>query len=326
MQSLKVVTLSDIAERLGTSKNTVSRALRDCSDIGVEMKARVKKTAKEMGYQPNQVASFIRSRKSRIIAVVISSLSNPFFSISLDFVFNYLAEKNYQPLIIVNRKNDLAVEDIVRCIQSGACGILTYVDLAKDAIDYCDRYEIPVLQCGSKPHDERVSAVYSDSYRCGKLVAQEAIGYGAKRPCYINGPDSTLNQNRRDSFMGVLAETNLPCDSYDFDYENLTVSVERIKTLIAANGNDFILCFNDEIATVLLKAYDGEGGFQGEIYGIDGISRYLPYSRTVKSVGGDLEKISRRCGHILLEKIINDDKKIVREIFPIEIYRAELGQ
>lgn len=323
MQSLKVVTLSDIAERLGTSKNTVSRALRDCSDIGAEMKARVRKTAKEMGYQPNQIASFIRSRKSNIIAVVISSLTNPFFTISLEFVFNYFAEKNYHPLIIVNNKGDLTYEEIVRCMQGGACGILTYIDLAKDAIDYCERYEIPVLMCGSKPRDERISAVYSDSSRCGALVAQEAIGYGAKRPCYINGPDSALNENRRDSFMEVLAEAELPCDSYDFNYENLKASVESIKNLVAKNGNDFILCFNDEIATVMLKAYDGEGGFQGAIYGIDGISKYLPYSRTVKSVGGDLEKISRRCGHILLEKIINDDKKNVREVFPIEIYRAE---
>lgn len=320
MQSLKVVTLSDIAERLGTSKNTVSRALRDCSDIGAEMKARVKKTATEMGYQPNQVASFIRSRKSRIIAVVISSLSNPFFSISLDFVFNYLTEMHYHPLIIVNNKSDLTIEEIVRCMQSGACGILTYIDLAKNAIDYCEQCEIPVLLCGSKPHDERISAVYSDSYRCGKLVAQEAINYGAKRPCYINGPDSDLNADRRDSFMEVLAETKLPCDCYDFKYENLTASVERIKHLIEKNGNDFIFCFNDEIATVLLKAYDGEGGFQGEIYGVDGISKYLPYSRAVKSVGGDLESISRRCGQILLNKVENGDKKIIREIFPIEIF------
>ena len=45
----RIVTLDDIAERLGTSKNTVSRALRDCSDIGAAMKERVKQTAMEMG-------------------------------------------------------------------------------------------------------------------------------------------------------------------------------------------------------------------------------------------------------------------------------------
>ena len=45
----KVVTLDDIAERLGTTKNTVSRALRDCDDISAAMKERVRQTAMEMG-------------------------------------------------------------------------------------------------------------------------------------------------------------------------------------------------------------------------------------------------------------------------------------
>lgn len=319
MQNVKVTTLSDIAERLGVSVNTVSRALRNCSDIGAETKKRVKVTADEMGYQPNKVASFMRTKKSNIIAVVISSLSNPFFSISLDFVFNYLTEMNYHPLIIVNKDGDLTVEEIVRCMQSGACGILTYIDLDKSAINYCEQYEIPVLLCGSKPHDDRISAVYSDDYRCGKLVAQEAIACGAARPCYINGGASDLNTGRRDSFKSILAEAQITCDSYDFNYENLGAGVESIKNQITENGNDFIFCFNDEIATVMLKAYDCDGGFKGEIYGVDGISKYLPYSRTVKSVGGNLESISRRCGQILLKKVENGDSKIIREVFPIEI-------
>lgn len=319
MQNVKVTTLSDIAEYLGLSVNTVSRALRNCSDIGSETKKRVKVAADEMGYMPNKVASFMRTKKSNIIAVVISSLSNPFFSISLDFVFNYLTEMNYHPLIIVNKKDDLTVEEIVRCVQSGACGILTYIDLASDAIAYCEQYEIPVLQCGSKPRDERISAVYSDDYRCGDLVAQEVIRRKAARPCYINGSDSVLNKGRRESFIKILGEADIPCDSYDFNYENLSTGVEKIKSQIAKNGNDFIFCFNDEIATVMLKAYDGEGGFKGEIFGVDGISKYLPYSRTVKSVGGNLESISVRCGQILLNKVENGDSKIIREVFPIEI-------
>lgn len=48
MHSVKVTTLNDIAERLGLSVNTVSRALRDCSDIGDVTKAKVKQAAAEM--------------------------------------------------------------------------------------------------------------------------------------------------------------------------------------------------------------------------------------------------------------------------------------
>ena len=69
----KVITLDDIADRLGTTKNTVSRALRDCSDISEAMKERVKQAAAEMGYVPNRIAGFLRSKRSNIIAVTVSS-------------------------------------------------------------------------------------------------------------------------------------------------------------------------------------------------------------------------------------------------------------
>ena len=86
MQNVRVTTLSDIAERMGISVNTVSRALRNCSDIGASTKAAVKKIADEMGYQPNKAvcravrAEFLRlltlTKRRRIIAKLIKF---PFF-------------------------------------------------------------------------------------------------------------------------------------------------------------------------------------------------------------------------------------------------------
>lgn len=323
MQSVKVTTLGDIAERLGTSINTVSRALRDCSDIGAETKAKVKQVADEMGYRPNRMASFMRSKKSNIVAVVISSLRNPFFSISLDYLFTYFKNKQYNPLIFVKEDSGLTPDDIIHCIQSGACGVLTFVDLESETVDYCENNEIPLLLCGSKPLDDRVSAVYSDDYRCGKLVAQEAIASGSKRACYINVVDSALgdiNSGRRNGFVKVLKLAGIPCDDIYYD-ASAKEDIESIKSKIRANGNDFIFCFNDEIATKMLTAFDSDKAFEDKIFGVDGISKYLPYSRKINSVGGNLEEIAKRCGHILINKIETDDKKIVREIFPTEIVK-----
>ena len=134
----KVVTLDDIAERVGTSKNTVSRALRDCSDISSSMKDKVKQTAMEMGYVPNRIAGFLRSKRSNIIAVVVSSLTNPFFSICMDYCADYMSEKGYRALISIVR-DDLDMEDIISCIQNGACGILSFLDVTDDGIDYCEQ-------------------------------------------------------------------------------------------------------------------------------------------------------------------------------------------
>ena len=314
----RIVTLDDIAERLGTSKNTVSRALRDCSDIGAAMKERVKQTAMEMGYVPNKIAGFLRSKRSNIIAVAVNSLTNPFFAICMDHCTDYMGEKGYRPLISIVR-GELDVEDIISCIQNGACGILSFLDVTDEAIDYCEQNKVPLFLCGFKPRCERVCAIYSDAYQCAKLVAQEAVSCGAKRPCYVGYGKGALNEDRKEGFIATLRSNELSCDIYSFSYYNREQSLEKLKKSIRENENDFIFCFNDEIAASVQETMESVENFHGEIYGVDRFSEYLPYCRKVKSVGGRLSAIGRRSAQLLIRKIEKYDGKIVREIFPVEL-------
>lgn len=314
----KVITLDDIAERVGTSKNTVSRALRDCSDISAVMKEKVKQTAMEMGYVPNRIAGFLRSKRSNIVAVAVNSLTNPFFSICMDYCTDYMGEKGYRPLISIVRE-ELDVEDIISCIQNGACGIMSFLDVKDEAIDYCEQNKIPLLVCGLKPRRDRICAIYSDAYQCSKLVAEEAVVCGAKKPCYIGTGKDQLNEDRKDGFVSVLRSHGLPCDIYSFSYYNREQSLEKIKKNVYENENDFIFCFNDEIAAGVQETMNMENRFQGEIYGVDRFSEYLPYCRKVKSVGGKLGSIGKRSAQLLIRKIEKYDGKIVREIFPVEL-------
>ena len=314
----KVVTLEDIAERLGTTKNTVSRALRDCSDIGAATKERVKQTAMEMGYVPNRIAGFLRSKRSNIIAVVVNSLTNPFYSICMDHCTDYMGEKGYRPLISIIRK-DVDVGEIISCVQNGACGVLSFLDVTDDAIDYCEQNKIPLLICGFKPHSDRVSALYSDEYQCARLVAQEAIACGAKHPCFVDLAKNNAGAMRREGFVATLKGAGLGCDIYAYNYYSKEASIQKIRQSVEANRNDFIFCFNDEIAATVQEMTESMGNFRGEIYGMDRFSEYLPYCRKVKSVGGRLGQIGRRSAQLLIRKIEKYDGRIVREIFPVEL-------
>ncbi len=314
----RIVTLEDVAERLGTSKNTVSRALRDCSDIGAAMKERVKQTAMEMGYVPNRIAGFLRSKRSNIIAVAITSLTNPFFAICMDHCTDYMGEKGYRPLISIVR-GELDVEDVISCIQNGACGILSFLDVTDEAIDYCEQNKVPLFLCGFKPRRERVCAIYSDAYQCAKLVAQEAVSCGAKRPCYVGYGKGALNEDRKEGFIATLRSNELSCDIYSFSYYSREQSLEKLKKSVRENENDFVFCFNDEIAASVQETMESVENFRGEIYGVDRFSEYLPYCRKVKSVGGRLSVIGRRTAQLLIRKIEKYDGKIVREIFPVEL-------
>src|SRR2546428_14191042 len=75
-----MVRLKDIAERAGVSVMTVSKVLRDASDVSATTKTRVKLLAQQMGYVPNSMAQSLRSRTTKLFGLVISSSTDPIFS------------------------------------------------------------------------------------------------------------------------------------------------------------------------------------------------------------------------------------------------------
>ena len=74
------VTLSEIAKATGYTVNTVSRALRNQSDISVATRKKIQEVARRMGYVPNMLARGLKTRFYPEIAVVLPSLSNPFYT------------------------------------------------------------------------------------------------------------------------------------------------------------------------------------------------------------------------------------------------------
>src|SRR5690606_24364006 len=76
----KEVTIYDIAERLGISPTTVSRALNNHKAVNEQTKQRIFKEAKDMGYRSNIFASNLRSKRTNTIGVIVPRLNSPFQS------------------------------------------------------------------------------------------------------------------------------------------------------------------------------------------------------------------------------------------------------
>ena len=74
-----MVKIKDVADAAGVSTETVSRVLADKPHVRQEVKARVMKVVKKLGYRPNRVARSLRSQKSTIIGLIVSDIENPFF-------------------------------------------------------------------------------------------------------------------------------------------------------------------------------------------------------------------------------------------------------
>src|SRR5437868_15112472 len=76
----RMIRLKDIAEKAGVSLMTVSKALRDSSDISLKTRERIRKLAAELRYVPDSMAAGLRTKRSNLFGVVVSSIADPIFA------------------------------------------------------------------------------------------------------------------------------------------------------------------------------------------------------------------------------------------------------
>lgn len=75
-----MVRLKDIAQHIGVSVMTVSKALRDEPDVSAATKAKIKKLAQDMGYVPDSSAQGLRTKTTKLFGLVIPSTTNPIYA------------------------------------------------------------------------------------------------------------------------------------------------------------------------------------------------------------------------------------------------------
>jgi len=110
-------TLKNIANILGISISTVSRALKDHPDISQETKKKVRELADLMDYEPNAFAVYLRTNESKVIGMIVPEISNYFYHSFVAAVEQEARKKGYS-LIILQSANDAALEEANLMIES----------------------------------------------------------------------------------------------------------------------------------------------------------------------------------------------------------------
>ena len=130
-----------MAELLGVSIATVSRALRNSHEVGDDMKLKVQDLAKKLNYRPNPFAQSLRREKPRVIGVVVPNLVTHYYAAVLDGIEDYASKAGYA-VIAANSHEDhereeKAIDNFVGMYVEGiiAC-------LAQDTVDYSHFEEI----------------------------------------------------------------------------------------------------------------------------------------------------------------------------------------
>jgi len=223
----KEVTIYDIAERLGISPTTVSRALNNHKVVNEQTKQRIFKEAKEMGYRSNIFASSLRSKRTNTIGVIVPRLNSPFQSSAIAGMEKIANESGFN-LVISQSLESLEKEaaNVQTMFNSRVDGLL--VSLVDDPTNiehfrpFIDK-GIPLLFYDRVAHHTGCTGVIIDNTQAAYDATAHLIEQGCKNIVHVLGnPKINVYANRLKGYRYALLDNGLPYLEENVIYSELS--------------------------------------------------------------------------------------------------------
>lgn len=200
------VTSLDVARLAGVSQSAVSRAFTPGASVAEATRKRVFEAARALGYRPNAIARTLITRRSRIVAMVVSYLENPFYPAIIELMSQRLQRDGYHLLLFIS-DTGAADELLQQLMQYQVDGIvLVSATLSSGLARDCARAGVPVVLFNRVAALGSVSAVSSDNVEGGRIAARALVGAGHRSPAFIAGLENTsTSRDREAGFREELA-------------------------------------------------------------------------------------------------------------------------
>ena len=217
-QSLRAVTIKDVARAAGVHPSTVSRSLdpSQASSISGETRDRVLRAARDLGYRPDILASGFRRNRSRTIGVVIPDFGNPIYGQLLRGISLQLERDGYVPLTVESRDEVDHLEETLETLAARRVdGVITGATRERDVrtLRRFARRGIPLVMAVRWVQTLDLPRVTNDDLRGGALAAEHLLALGHVRLAQVHGPDDTETfRERCQGFRRAAAAAGVPVD------------------------------------------------------------------------------------------------------------------
>ena len=214
-----MIRLKDIAQRAGLSIMTVSKALRDEHDVSASTKTRIKLLAQQMGYVPDSTAQGLRTRRTKLFGLVVSSMTNPIYARVVLAIEERAYELGYDVVLAHSLNIPEREEACLRRLLSRRVDglfIAPVYRLAAEASIYQEvlARRVPTVLLGhTAPFCRQFVNVETDDLLASYAVTRHLLKLGHKRIAFLAGPLTTpWTQERFEGYRRALREVGLEVD------------------------------------------------------------------------------------------------------------------
>lgn len=188
-QKMEMSTISDVAKLSGVSQMTVSRAINNKGYVKQVTREKIEKAIIELGYRPNMVAKSLATRRTNILAYIVSDISDPFYNkvskgiaetcLKHDFSFIICDATNHQ---ILESQMNMLIDRLIDGV------IFHDLDIKQDEVDFLLKKGRKIVMLENETKLDRVFSIRGDDFRGAKLATSHLISRGHKKIACLKGP------------------------------------------------------------------------------------------------------------------------------------------
>ncbi|QHA93085.1 LacI family DNA-binding transcriptional regulator [Bacillus sp. N1-1] len=243
----KKVTIKEVAKKAEVSTATVSNVINNTKFVSEKVRERVLKVIQELDYQANALAKSLRSQESRLIGVIVSDISNPFFSNVVKGIEEGTAANGYN-VLLCNTASSLEkeIEFLGILIGKRVEGvIISSSGTDKEYFENLNNIDVPVVFLNRSPNTPAHKVVMTNNIKGANIATEHLIQHGYKNIGIISGPSSlSTGKDRLTGYRRAMEDYHLSIpDSYiqegDFSIES---GYKAMKDLLTQN-NEIEACF-----------------------------------------------------------------------------------
>jgi LacI family transcriptional regulator len=320
----KQTTIKDIARSLNISTSTVSRALRDATDVKPETKKAVQALAEQLDYQPNKLALSLLNRKTNSIGVIIPNLDYVLATM-VKGIDEVALEAGYT--VMVCQSDESFGREIVntnRLLESLVDGFIVSVSSETKVYEHIKKIQnkkIPIVLFDRVINSMQAPKIRLDNVDGGVQATQHLIDQGFKKIAILAGPENlNISNKRMEGYLQTLKANNIKFDKHlaihcDF---NQQYAYEATKELIAMKQRpDAIFTISDRMAIGAMLAIKEKGLQMPKDIGLVGFNNEPITSLvtpSISSVEMYAFEIGKATAKLFIEMLHSEEDMSEREI------------
>ncbi len=315
----------DIAERLGVSMTTVSRALNGSGRVKKETCQRVMQLAQESHYMVNSLARSLRLSDTRTIGIVVPDISNSFFANIIKGAQGICHDRGYMLMVCNSDENPLYEEGaLMALLEKQASGVIVAsVGGSRETVNGYRRANIPVVYIDNVPSDAAdYDLVSIDNYKAAYALTQIVVKRGYRKIGMITGHRKQSSARMRyEGFINALSDAEIPNNGDWIREGEFTLEsgyAEMMSVLSLERRPAAMILSNNKLAYGAIRAIYERGLKIPEdvaiasFDAIDGTGLVRPQ---IVSLNQPAEEIGRRACQMIIDKLTGESSGQERHVF-----------